>query len=219
MSPEQLTGFLISSSLGRVAVGAICGLLPLALGVNRDRHERAVAGFLATIAAGYVAGLLLAIPVAGGLAFWITRGRASKSASGVEGDTAGRSTTGWVLVIIFFVETIFLAVFWSLFMTFWVGKSFMEILVPRGASFGLIMGIFMTAFMAITFRAGSVTIRFQDREAFLSRLGDQVQKLRLRPVEATETSLVYEPRALFRSEGTRIRVALGRMRPRSPVPG
>ncbi len=212
MNPEQLTSFLIASPLVGAAVGAICGLLPLAMGVNRERHGHAVGAFLATIAAGYVAGLILAVPVAGGLAFWITRGHAPKSASGGEVGTARparRSAPGWFLVIFFFAATIFLTAFWSMFMAIWMGKSFLEILVPAGAGYGLMMGIFMTAFMAITFRAGSVTIPFQDREAFLSRLSGQLQKLRYRTLEATETALVYEPKALLRLEGTRIRVALG----------
>ncbi len=214
MNPEQPGGILIGVLLGRVAVGGICGLIPLVLGFNRHRQDRGIAGFFITVVAGLIGGVLLATPVAGALAVWATRSRTPESpeAGAMAEPTAKparRLAHGWLLVIIFFVETIILTTFWSMFMAIWMGKSFLEILIPSGAFFGLTVGTFLTVAMAITTRTGSVTIPFQDRDAFLERLGGQIQKFRYHALEADETSMVYEPRALLRSEGTRIHIALG----------
>jgi hypothetical protein len=61
----------------------------------------------------------------------------------------GRCALGWYLVAMFFGQTIFLTVFWSFFMSLWMGKSFVSILVPSSAGFGLAMGIFITALLAV----------------------------------------------------------------------
>jgi len=63
--------------------------------------------------------------------------------------------------------------------------------------------------MAFTFRAGTVRVRVFDRADFLARLDRAAAKLRYRRVAKSDGSLVYEPKALVRTEATRIFVALG----------
>jgi hypothetical protein len=94
-------------------------------------------------------------------------------------------------------------------MAFWLGKSFVSILFPAGASFGLVMGIFITALMAVLLRAGTVRIRIPDRSEFLARLDRAAVKLRFRPIPHSDGTIVYEPRAPVRTAATRIFVELG----------
>jgi hypothetical protein len=109
----------------------------------------------------------------------------------------------------FFGQTVFLAVFWSLFMAFWLGKRFVSILFPAGASFGLVMGIFITALMAVLLRAGTVRVRVPDRAEFLARLDRAAAKLRFRPLPHSVGTIAYEPRVPVRTAATRIFVDLG----------
>lgn len=106
----------------------------------------------------------------------------------------------------FFGQTFFQAVFWSLFMSFWLRRSFASILVPTGAAFGLTMGIFMTAMLAFLLRSGTVRVAVLDHEDFLARLDRAAGKLRYRPVSDNRGTIAYEPRALLRNAATRILV-------------
>jgi hypothetical protein len=71
------------------------------------------------------------------------------------------------------------------------------------------MGMVMTVFSAVLFRTGAVRMRVFDRTEFLDRFDGAAAKLRYRRIEKTDGSLVYEPKALLRTEATRIFVALG----------
>jgi len=207
----QQPGFWAGVLLGGAGVGAIAGLVPLFLGVRKDKMWLAVGGFLASVAGGLAAGIIGAAILAGIFSLLI-RPWDEPATGAVQtplGSSKGRSALGWYLVVMFFGQTVFMALFWSLFMSFWMGKSFVSILVPAGVSFGLTMGIVMTVFMAFTFRAGTVRVHVFDRADFLARLDRAAAKLRYRHVEKSDGSLVYEPKALVRTEATRIFVALG----------
>jgi hypothetical protein len=108
----------------------------------------------------------------------------------------------------FFAQTVFLAGFWSLFMSFLPGRSFVSTLFPAGAGFGLTMGIIMTALMAVLLRAGTVLVPVFDRADSLARLDRAAGKLRYRPLPKSDGTIVYEPKALLRTAATRIRVDL-----------
>jgi hypothetical protein len=196
--------------LGGAAVGAIAGLLPLFLGVSKNKTWLAVAGFLASVAGGLAGGIVGAAPLAGIFSVLIRPWDQTPkdTAPAPLGGSNGRSALGWYLVIMLFVQTIFLAVFWSFFMSFWMRKSFISMLLPAGAGFGLTMGIFMTALMAVVFRAGSVRVPILNSTDFLARLDRAAARLRLRQVEKDDGSVVYEPKAVLRTAATRIIVAV-----------
>jgi hypothetical protein len=123
--------------------------------------------------------------------------------------STGRSALAWYLIVMFFGQTVFLSVFWSLFMSVWLGRNFASILVPAGPSFGLTMGIFFTALLAVLLRAGTVRVRVFDSAEFLDRLDRAAGKLRYRPLPRRDGAIAYEPRALVRTAATRIFVDLG----------
>lgn len=50
--------------IARVAIGFVCGLIPLIYGLEKDQKNRAVMGFSTCIIAGFFCGLLLAPLVA-----------------------------------------------------------------------------------------------------------------------------------------------------------
>jgi hypothetical protein len=206
----QQPGFLAGALLGAAGAGAIAGLIPLFLGVRQDKTWLAVGGFLASVAGGLAAGIIGAVIVAGIFSLLIRPWDhpAPGDTQTRLGGSKGSSALGWYLVAMFFGQTIFLAVFWSIFMSFGMGKSFMSILVPAGAGFGLTMGIFFTAFMAVLLRAGTVRVRISDREEFLARLDPAAAKLRLRLVQTNDGTIVYEPKALLRTAVMRILVDL-----------
>jgi hypothetical protein len=47
-----------------IAVGIVCGLVPLIFGLIRGENALAFGGFVACIAGGFVLGLILAVPLA-----------------------------------------------------------------------------------------------------------------------------------------------------------
>jgi hypothetical protein len=206
----QQPGFLAGALMGAAGVGAVAGLIPLFLGVRQDKTWLAVGGFLAAVAGGLAAGIIGAVIVAGIFSLLIRPW--DEPAPGDTqtrlGGSKGRSALGWYLVAMFFGQTIFLAVFWSIFMSSSMGKSFINVLVPAGASFGLTMGIFITALMAVLLRAGTIRVRVFDRADFLARLDRAAAKLRLRLVQANDGTIVYEPKALLRTAVMRILVEL-----------
>jgi MFS family permease len=63
MSPVQV-GYWVGIFLGGFVVGALCGLLPLLVGLKKQRRGLALAGWISCVVAGLILGLLLAIPVA-----------------------------------------------------------------------------------------------------------------------------------------------------------
>jgi hypothetical protein len=197
----QHPGFLAGALMGAAGVGAVAGLIPLFLGVRQETTWLAVGGFLASVVGGLAAGIIGAVIVAGIFSCLIRPW--DEPAQGDTqtrlGGSKGRSALGWYLVAMFFGQTIFLAVFWSIFMSFWMGKSFMSILVPAGAGFGLTMGIFFTAFMAVLLRAGTLRVPVSDRAEFLARLDRAAAKLRLRLIQKSDGTIVYEPKALLRT--------------------
>lgn len=56
-----------------LAVGAICGLVPLVYGLVRGRTGLAIGGFVACLVGGVALGLLLAVPLAGLFAYLVHR--------------------------------------------------------------------------------------------------------------------------------------------------
>ncbi len=50
--------------IGGLFIGTLCGLLPLLVGLNKNRQTLAATGFVACLVSGLVLGLLLALPVA-----------------------------------------------------------------------------------------------------------------------------------------------------------
>ena len=153
----QQPGFLAGAVLGGAGVGAIAGLVPLFLGVRRGKTGFAVGGFLACVAGGLVAGIVGAPLLMGIFSFVITRkaeavdGQTQK----IGGSSKGSTAVAWYLVIAFFGLTIFLTGFWSAFMAVSLQKSFINVLFPSGAVYGLTMGIFFTAVLPFMFRAGT----------------------------------------------------------------
>lgn len=55
--------YYIGVVVGALAVGAILGIAPLIVGLKKDKKGLAIGGFVACIVAGFVAGILLALPV------------------------------------------------------------------------------------------------------------------------------------------------------------
>ncbi len=207
----QQPGFLAGALLGGAGVGAIAGLVPLFLGVRRGKTGLAVGGFLACVAGGLVAGIIGALLLMGILSYVIAQKAEAVDAQTqtIGGSSKGRTAVAWYLVIAFFGLTIFLTVFWSAFMAVSLQKSFINVLFPSGAGYGLTMGIFFTAFMPFMFRAGTERMPVFDRENFLARVDRAAGKLRYRRVSTSDGSIVYEPKTLLRLEAARIIVDLG----------
>ena len=59
--------------IGAIAIGVICGLVPLVYGLAAGRTGLAVGGFVGCVAAGILAGVLAAVPVAAVFAWLIWR--------------------------------------------------------------------------------------------------------------------------------------------------
>jgi hypothetical protein len=207
----QQPGFWAGVLLGGGAAGAIAGLVPLFFGVRRGQTGLAVGGFLASVAGGLATGIIGASVLAGIFSL-ATRPWDEPSTDAMQtppGSASGGSRAAWYLVVMFFVQTIFMAAFWSLFMSFWMGRRFFEILIPAGAAFGLTMGVFLTAFMAVLLRPSSVRMPVLDRTEFLDRLDRAAAKLGFKRVEKTEGTVAYVPRSVLRVGAIPILVGLG----------
>jgi predicted lipid-binding transport protein (Tim44 family) len=63
MTPEQI-GYWIGVFFGGLVAGALCGLLPLLLGMKKQRRGLALASWISCVLSGLILGLLLAVPVA-----------------------------------------------------------------------------------------------------------------------------------------------------------
>ena len=177
----------------------------------KEKTWLAVGGFLASVAAGLAAGIIGAAIVAVILSILIRPWDESATAATqtpVSGSKA-RSALGWIVVVMFFGQTVFMAVFWSLFMSFWMGKSFMSILIPAGAEFGLTMGVLMTVLMAVLLRVETVRVPVRDRTDFLARLDRAAVKLRLGLIQKSDSTVVYETKARLRWAAMRLFVELG----------
>ena len=159
-------GFMVGKLLGGAAVGAIAGLIPLFFGVRKDKTGLAVGGFLASVAGGMVAGVIPATVLMGIFSYVIIQAKepAMETAATPGGGASQRSFVAWYIVTSFLVETIFLAVFWSAFMAVSLRRSFVAVLLPSGAAFGLTMGIFFTAFLAFMPARGRCASLFSTRQ-------------------------------------------------------
>lgn len=62
MTPEQI-GYRIGVFLGGFVVGALCGVLPLKLGLKRERRRLALGSWISCVVAGLGLGLIGAVPV------------------------------------------------------------------------------------------------------------------------------------------------------------
>lgn len=63
MQPDA-TAYLIGAIIGGLIAGALCGSIPLALGLKREKKGLATAGMICCVVGGGVLGLLLAGPLA-----------------------------------------------------------------------------------------------------------------------------------------------------------
>jgi hypothetical protein len=207
----QGPGFWWGVFLGGAGVGAVCGMIPLFLGVLKDKTWLALGGFLACIAAGMIAGAIGALPLAAIVSAVIALGENPPPLpmEGAQGSRKRRASLGWFLVLSFCAEAVFLAAFWSMGMSLALRKSFAQVLVPAGASFGLTMAICFTVLWAVSFRPGFVRLSFSDRAQFLERLDREIASLGYRSVPQANGVLVYEPKTLVRTEMARIRVVPG----------
>jgi hypothetical protein len=70
-----------------LAIGVICGLVPLIYGLRKGQTGLAWGGFAACIVAGFLLGIILALPVAAVFTWLIWRG--ARSASGTPAPYAG----------------------------------------------------------------------------------------------------------------------------------
>src|SRR4051794_463307 len=59
--------------IGALVAGVVCGLVPLIYGLVKGQQALAFGGFVACIAAGFVLGLLLAVPMGAVFAWLIWR--------------------------------------------------------------------------------------------------------------------------------------------------
>jgi hypothetical protein len=76
--------------IGAIAIGVICGLVPLVFGLVTGRTNLAVGGFVGCVVAGILAGVLAAVPVAAVFAWLIWR-QSRPVAPAADGEA---STTG-----------------------------------------------------------------------------------------------------------------------------
>ncbi len=204
-------GYWMWVLIGGVGLGALAGLVPLFLGVIKDKAWLAAGGFLACVAGGLIAGVLGALTMLGISSAVLAR-RAEPASSATEAiyrSSRKRYALGWYLVVMFFAQTIFMAGLWSLVMSSWMGTSFVSSLIPGGASFGLATGIVVTVSRVVRLRTGTVRMRFSDLTEFRERFDTAAAKRRYKCISNCDGSLVFEPKALVRTEATRIFVAFG----------
>jgi hypothetical protein len=71
MMDTNSTAFMLGAIIGAVIVGILCGLVPLSLAQKRQRQALGWIGFVLCIAAGFLLGLLGALPMAGLIALII----------------------------------------------------------------------------------------------------------------------------------------------------
>ena len=63
MTPHT-TGYWIGVLFGAAMMGGLCGLMPLLTGMNRSNITLGGIGFVCTLIAGLILGVILALPVA-----------------------------------------------------------------------------------------------------------------------------------------------------------
>ncbi len=84
------------------------------------------------------------------------------------------------------------ALLWSLLFSLMMGLEFGQVLrvgIWSGIAFGLLFGFVMAFFM----KAITISVAFQDKESFLSRLNVALAELGYHPQSQTETFLTYKP--------------------------
>ncbi len=64
MGDYVTTGDLVAIIFGALAVGALMGLIPLISGMVKNRKGLAIGGFVACVIAGFLLGIILALPTA-----------------------------------------------------------------------------------------------------------------------------------------------------------
>ena len=107
------------------------------------------------------------------------------------------------------ITGVLFGVLWSFFMSLAMGQSFVSILAGAGAGGGLFFGIFFGVFMAVLMRPATVTFPIGDREAFLSRLDGEMEKLRYRHLGESSGERTYGPRTLYRPDAFNMAVRIG----------
>ncbi len=84
------------------------------------------------------------------------------------------------------------ALLWSLLFSLMMGLEFGQVLrvgIWSGIAFGLLFGFIMAFFM----KAVTIFIKFQEKEAFLSRLNVALAEIGYHPESQTETFLNFKP--------------------------
>ena len=71
--------------------GALCGLVPLILGITRSQRGLAIGGFGACVLCGAILGLVLAVPIAGLFTYLIVRASRARTPQAPLPDTYGRA--------------------------------------------------------------------------------------------------------------------------------
>lgn len=99
--------------------------------------------------------------------------------------------------------------FWSFWMSIFLRRDLVSILLGPGAGCGLSFGVFFGGFMAIVMRPAAVTFPVGDGDDFVSRLDGELAKLRYRPLGRAEGLWTYGPRTLFRPHAFDITVRVG----------
>ncbi|MBR6401154.1 MAG: hypothetical protein IKS17_08055 [Firmicutes bacterium] len=72
MSIEN-TAFRIGMIVGAVCVGIITGLIPLIVGLRKDKTGLAIGGFFSCLVSGLLLGLILALPCCGVFTYLILK--------------------------------------------------------------------------------------------------------------------------------------------------
>lgn len=96
------------------------------------------------------------------------------------------------LVMIAAVTALPFGLLWSWLFSLTMGLDFGQVLavgIWGGVAFGLIFGSVMAFFM----KAATVSIGFQEKEAFLSRLNVALAEIGYHPQSQTETFFTYKP--------------------------
>ncbi len=133
MNAEQV-GFWIGTLFGGFVVGALCGLLPLIIGLKKQRRGLALTSCISCVVSGLILGLILAVPVSIIFTVVILCLKKPEEQNPISrlaernSSMAKRSTASIVLVIIFGVlAVVTLPGFFRYFYRAGAGHAFLEI--------------------------------------------------------------------------------------------
>ena len=123
--------------------------------------------------------------------------------------TLPRSASPLLFVGLAIGQGVLFGIFWSVFMAFWMGQPFLQILLGPGLACGVMFGITMGLFFGITMRTSTFSTPVAVRSDFLARLDGEMGKLRYRPEARSGAVLIYTPTALIRPKAFCVVVRFG----------